>query len=82
MNQETLIAELIAGFLGLSGLLGLLFRWLINSLSQKLDKAVEVIEELTKKISELAVQQQFMNREMNEFKLNKSGENQKLHKSD
>lgn len=64
MNQETLIAELIAGFIGLSGLLGLLFRWLINSLSQKLDRAVDAIEKLSSKIGELSFQQQLIFRDI------------------
>ena len=64
MNQETIITELLAGFLGLSGLLGLLFRWLINSLSQKLDKAVDAIEQLSAKIGELAIQQRVLQQEL------------------
>lgn len=64
MNQEAIIGELVAAFLGLAGLLGVLFRWLINSISQKLDRAVEAIERLTEKISLLTSEQQRLQREI------------------
>ena len=64
MNQEAIIGELVAAFLGLAGLLGLLFRWLINSMAHKLDRAVDAIEKLTEKIGTLTVEQQLLHREI------------------
>jgi len=64
MSQETVIAELIAAFVALSGLLGFLFKWLVNSLSQKLDQAVSSIDKLSEKMGQFALEQQQLQREI------------------
>ena len=68
MTQETIIAELVAGFIGLAGLLGMLFKWLINSVSQKLDRAVDAIEKLSESVSLIAQGQQQARADIAELK--------------
>ncbi|MCD4656237.1 MAG: hypothetical protein K8S87_01715 [Planctomycetes bacterium] len=64
MNQETVIAELIAAFVALSGLLGFLFKWLVNSMSQKLDQTISSIDKLSDKMEQFALQQQKLQHEI------------------
>ncbi len=64
MSQETIIAELIAAFVALSGLLGFLFKWLVNSLSQKLDQTISSIDKLSDKMEQFAFEQQKLQRDI------------------
>ena len=64
MSQETVIAELIAAFVALSGLLGFLFKWLVNSLSTKLDQAVSSIDKLSERMGQFALEHQQLQREI------------------
>ena len=64
MSQETIIAELIAAFIALSGLLGFLFKWLVNSLSQKLDQTISSIDRLSSKMEQFTFEQQKLQRDI------------------